>query len=79
MTNKEFDVACAEARKHHSLKEFVAEAIELRCRLIESIGEQDVWDQEDPIVNYEPYVDDGDTEAQNLETSNSLRKWAKAH
>lgn len=91
MTNKEFDAACAVVLRcapvhdrtlaeskdiRKQVEELVAEAIDLRVRLIESIGHDDVWDQADPLINYETYLDP-DVDTQHYETSDSLIGWAK--
>ena len=81
MTSTEFDQLCEAALTGDATKEQLRALVEytrdLRVEHIYSINQNDDWDKEQLLLDYEPYRDlYGEEEGEN---TIQIREWAKKH
>jgi hypothetical protein len=79
MTTERFEQLCKAITDNTATPlnrmELVKHVIQLRCSVIDSIGRSDTWDQEEPLLDYDPYPDEEGDE----HPSDEHVDWMKRH
>ena len=78
MTTERFEQLCKAITDNTATPlnrmELVKHVIQLRCSVIYSVNRSDTWDQEEPLLDYDPYPDEDDEDA-----AVDLLDWMKRH